>query len=375
VYCGVHVFEEEGGLAVFSELANEAPDALFALSLGGDILSWNRGSEALFGYTAAEAIGQSLERLLVPDDQRDEARRELSATGDVTRAFEATRRHKSGTLIVVAVAMRRLDPAGAQPYIAVSMRDVTRLRRLESERATMREASLRKSEFLVNMSHELRTPLNAIIGFAALMHRDAVGTLSMDHKEYVGDILTSAEHLLQLINDVLDLAKVESGKMEFRHERIDLPRLVEKACSLLRELATSKRLQIDIEIDPTISTVAVDPGRLKQVLYNYLSNAIKFTPAGGTITVRIGPANDPSEFRIDVEDTGIGIAEEHLSTLFVQFQQLDAGKRHPGTGLGLVLTKRIVEGHGGRVELRSVLGKGSTFSAILPRAAPPAIKA
>ena len=147
----------------------------------------------------------------------------------------------------------------------------------------MQEASRLKSEFLANMSHELRTPLNAIIGFAELMHRGKVGPVSAEHQEYLGDILTSSKHLLQLINDVLDLAKVESGKMEFRPEPVDLAKLAGEVRDILRGLAASKRLQVEIHVDPEVATVVVDPARVKQILYNYLSNAIKFTPEGGRI--------------------------------------------------------------------------------------------
>jgi signal transduction histidine kinase/CheY-like chemotaxis protein len=239
---------------------------------------------------------------------------------------------------------------------------------LEALNRRIQEGSRLKSEFLANMSHELRTPLNAIIGFAELMHRGKVGAVSTDQEEYLGDILTSSKHLLQLINDVLDLAKVESGKMEFRPESVDLAKLAREVCDILRGLAASERLQVDTHVDSEVATVVVDPARVKQILYNYLSNAIKFTPAGGRITIRILPEG-PALFRIDVEDTGVGIAADDLGKLFVEFQQLDASaaKEYQGTGLGLALTKKLAEAHGGHVAVRSTPGEGSTFSVILPR--------
>jgi len=260
----------------------------------------------------------------------------------------------------------------------ISFRDVSMKRRLEESRARTAELEFRgreaqqanrlKSEFLANMSHELRTPLNAIIGFADLMHRGKVGPVSAEHHEYLGDILTSSKHLLQLINEVLDLAKVESGKMEFRLESVDLTKLAREVCDIVRGLAASGRLKVETVVDPEVATVVVDPARVKQILYNYLSNAIKFTPSGGRITIRIGPEG-PALFRIDVEDTGVGIAAEDLGRLFVEFQQLDASaaKRYQGTGLGLALTKKLAEAHGGRVAVHSTPGEGSTFSVILPR--------
>jgi DNA-binding response OmpR family regulator len=171
-----------------------------------------------------------------------------------------------------------------------------------------------------------------------------------------------------LINDVLDLAKVESGKMDFRPEPVDLEQLVSEVRDVLRGLAANKQLQIEISVSPAIGPLTLDPGRLKQVLYNYLSNAIKFTPERGSVTVRAA-LEDDARFRLDVQDSGIGISAENLQRLFVEFQQLDASasKRHQGTGLGLALTKRIVEAQGGSIEVRSEAGKGSTFSAIFPR--------
>jgi CheY-like chemotaxis protein len=243
-------------------------------------------------------------------------------------------------------------------------------RDLEEQTRQVQEANRLKSEFLANMSHELRTPLNAIIGFSELMHDAKVGPVSAQHKEFLGDILASARHLLQLINDVLDLAKVEAGKMEFRPEPVDLARVVTEVQDVLRTLMAKKRIHVQSEIDLTLTHIVTDPGKLKQVLYNYLSNALKFTPDEGRVTVRVMPEGSEA-FRLEVEDTGIGIRREDQGRLFVEFQQLDAStaKKHPGTGLGLALTKRIVEAQGGRVGVRSTPGEGSVFFAILPRVA------
>jgi signal transduction histidine kinase len=232
----------------------------------------------------------------------------------------------------------------------------------------MHEATRLKSEFLANMSHELRTPLNAIIGFAELMFNGKVGPVSGDHKEYLGDILTSSRHLLQLINGVLDLAKIESGKIALRPEVVDLENIVTEVSDILRGLASTKRIRIETQVDPSMVAAVLDPSKLKQVLYNYLSNALKFTPEEGLVTIHVTP-EDRDRFRIEVEDTGIGIRRQDTHRLFVEFQQLDAGmaKKYAGTGLGLALTKRIVEAQGGSVGVRSEPGKGSTFWVVLPR--------
>jgi signal transduction histidine kinase len=240
---------------------------------------------------------------------------------------------------------------------------------LDVEKRRALEANRMKSEFLANMSHELRTPLNAILGFTKLMVHGKVGPLAPNHLEYLRDILSSSNHLLQLINDVLDLAKVEAGKMEFHAEHIDLGHLVNEVRDILHPVAAAKQIAIETAIDPVCESLYVDAGKLKQVLYNYLSNALKFTGDRGRIQLRASP-EDTRTLRIEVEDTGIGIRPDDLAVLFSEFKQLDssAGKRYQGTGLGLALTRRIVEAQGGTVGARSTFGQGSVFHAVLPRA-------
>lgn len=234
------------------------------------------------------------------------------------------------------------------------------------QNVAVQEASRMKSEFLANMSHELRTPLNAIIGFAQLLHDGEVRADMPEFQEFLGDILTSGQHLLQLINDVLDLSKVEAGKFEFHPEAVELGDLVREVLAILRNTAASKGVRVEQHVD-AIAGVELDTARFKQVLYNYVSNALKFTATDGFVKVRITKEGN-ADFRLEVEDSGVGIEEKDISRLFVEFQQLDAGaaKRHSGTGLGLALTKRLVEAQGGHVGVRSEVGKGSTFFAVLP---------
>nr|HEX4318604.1 response regulator [Kofleriaceae bacterium] len=286
---------------------------------------------------------------LIGPIQRTEARLAEIAAGDFTGHLDVPNRDELGSL---GANVNRMNDE---------------LQRVYGELET---ASRHKSEFHANMSHELRTPLNAIIGFAELLYDGQVEPGTPMHQEFLGDILSSGRHLLQLINDVLDLAKVESGKLDLRPESCDPGQLAREVVGLLRTSSAAKRLRVDVDIDDAVGRAHIDPGRFKQVVYNFVSNAIKFTPDGGDVTVRVVPElGDPRRFRLDVRDTGVGIAAEDMDRLFVEFQQLESGaaKRHQGTGLGLALTKRLIEAQGGTVGVASELGAGSTFHAVLPR--------
>ena len=243
------------------------------------------------------------------------------------------------------------------------------LHQLEAENRQFQEASRLKSQFLANMSHELRTPLNAIIGFAELIHAGAVKGDPLKEQRFLGHICTSGRHLLQLINDVLDLSKVEAGKFEFFPEPVDLAVLIHDVSDVLQTSIMQKNVRLSVDIAPTLGRVVIDAARLKQALYNYLSNAIKFSADHGQVQVRAF-AEGAAQFRVEVEDHGIGIAATDVKRLFGDFEQLDAGhaKRHQGTGLGLALTRRLVRAQGGEVGVRSTLGEGSTFYLVLDRA-------
>jgi PAS domain S-box-containing protein len=240
--------------------------------------------------------------------------------------------------------------------------------RLEAENRKVAEASRMKSEFLANMSHELRTPLNGIIGFSELLSDERPGPLNRKQKEYLGDVLNSANHLLQLINDVLDLAKVEAGKFDFQPEPFLLAQAIEETCAVVRGMANKKQIVLGTHIDPAVGTVRLDEHRFKQICYNLLSNAVKFTDAGGKVEIAAGPGEN-GFFEVRVTDTGIGIKEGDMERLFREFEQLESGaaRRFEGTGLGLALTKKLVEMQGGNVSATSEYGKGSTFTVVLPR--------
>jgi signal transduction histidine kinase len=234
-------------------------------------------------------------------------------------------------------------------------------------------ANRHKSEFLANMSHELRTPLNAIIGFSEVLKERMFGALNEKQTEYVADIHASGRHLLSLINDILDLSKVEAGRMELALAPFDLPSAISDAFTLVHERAARHDIALEIEIDARLGRFTGDERKFKQILMNLLSNALKFTPAGGRVSLMAAPLDDGIE--VSVADTGIGIAPEDQELIFEEFRQVqsDEASRREGTGLGLALTRRLVELHGGHIQVQSELGKGSTFTFTLSGELQPAI--
>jgi CheY-like chemotaxis protein/two-component sensor histidine kinase len=226
-------------------------------------------------------------------------------------------------------------------------------------------ASRHKSEFLASMSHELRTPLNAVLGFSEVLLERMFGDINERQEEYLRDIHGSGQHLLELLNEILDLSKVEAGRMELDYTRFDLRDLLEGAVLMLRERAATRRIDLRVEVEPGVADVYSDALRLKQVVLNLLTNAVKFTGEEGSIQVRarrVGP-----QFHVFVSDTGIGVPEQDRDRIFESFQQGGRGaSREEGTGLGLTLSRRIVELLGGRLWLDSEVGVGSTFTFSLP---------
>jgi signal transduction histidine kinase len=238
-------------------------------------------------------------------------------------------------------------------------------RELERKGRELEIASGHKSEFLASMSHELRTPLNAISGFAQVLRKQVFGEINAKQHEYLGDILSSADHLLALINDVLDLSKVEAGQIELRVAPFSLREALERGVVMVRERASKEGVQVGLAATPDVGTVSGDERRIRQVIFNLLSNAVKFTPAGGAVDV--SAVRVDGEVQIAVADTGPGIAPEDQERIFEEFQQTEAGlAQHEGTGLGLALSKRLVELHGGRIWVDSEPGSGSTFVFTLP---------
>jgi signal transduction histidine kinase len=238
---------------------------------------------------------------------------------------------------------------------------------LEEQNVRMREAARVKGEFVAHMSHEFRTPLTAILALGEMLYDEKAGPLSPIQKQYIDDVLSSGRHLLGLINQVLDVAKLEAGKLSMRYSSCSPCALAEETLTTLRPLAGEKHIALRTDCARAPRSVVTDPGRFRQILYNYLSNALAFTPNGGVVTLGIfRVAGD--RYRVEVRDTGSGIAPENMERLFKEFSQVDTpgGFSRDGAGLGLALTKRIVEAQGGNVGAASALGAGSTFYAELP---------
>ena len=259
--------------------------------------------------------------------------------------------------------------SGLEHQVQDRTRELTSaLSRLDEQARELEAVSHHKSQFLANMSHELRTPLNAISGFSQVLRKQLYGEINEKQAEYLDDILASARHLELLIDDVLDLSKVEAGQIELQLAPFSLPAALDRGVVIVRERATKEGVQISLSSAPGTHTVIGDERRVRQVIFNLLSNAVKFTPAGGTVDVAV--ARIDGEVRVSVSDNGPGIAKEDQVRIFEEFQQATAGKeQREGTGLGLALSKRLVELHDGRIWVESEPGKGSMFAFTLP--APP----
>jgi GAF domain-containing protein/anti-sigma regulatory factor (Ser/Thr protein kinase) len=249
---------------------------------------------------------------------------------------------------------------------ALAIQNARLFRELADKSQQLEAASRHKSEFLANMSHELRTPLNAILGFSEVLTERMFGDLNPKQEEYLRDIHGSGQHLLSLINDILDLSKVEAGRLELELRQFHLPTALDNALTLVRERATRHGIALDVAMDPGVGDIVADERKVKQILLNLLSNAVKFTPAGGRIGLT-ATATDET-LTISVSDTGIGIAPEDQAAIFDEFRQVgrDDARKQEGTGLGLTLAKKFVELHGGEIAVRSQVGQGSTFTFTLP---------
>ena len=369
-------------------------DALMTTDPRGIITDVNKQMEALTGCTRDELIGAPFKNYFTDSSRAEAAIKRVLNEGKVTN-YELTARARNGQLTVVSYnATTFHDRDRSLQGVFASARDMTELKRIEQallqKNIELEEASRMKSQFLANMSHELRTPLNAIIGFSEVLKDGLVGELTDQQRGFIGDIFSSGTHLLSLINDILDLSKVEAGKMMLDLEPVEVSSLFANSLSIIREKASARQIALSMEMTDDLGSMQVDARKVKQIVYNLLSNAVKFSAEGGAVTLRAGrvpgdsvgqlsgdwsgrnfplPPTDFTEFmQICVVDSGIGIPPEGLLQLFTPFTQTDSGlaRRFEGTGLGLAMVKLLAELHGGTVAVESAVGKGSRFTVWLP---------
>ncbi len=369
-------------------------DALMTTDPRGIITDANKQMEGLTGCTRDELIGAPFKNFFTDPSRAEAGINQVLREGKVTN-LELTARARNGTLTVVSYnASTFHDRDRVLQGVFAAARDVTELKlfeqRLRQKNLELEEASRMKSEFLANMSHELRTPLNAIIGFSEVLVDGLLGEMTDQQRGFIGDIFSSGTHLLSLINDILDLSKVEAGKMTLDLEPVQVFSLFENSLSIIREKAAARDIRLVMDVPRELGSIRSDARKVKQIVYNLLSNAVKFSSERDEVTLRaervsreevgllsestIGrsfplPDNEFDEFlKISVIDNGIGISPEGLESLYKPFSQIDSGlaRKFEGTGLGLAMVKLLADLHGGAVAVESEVGKGSCFTVWLP---------
>jgi len=348
----------------FRMIVESAPNAMVLINGEGKTTLVNSQMEKIFGYSKEDLINVEFENI-IPSlfKERDAGYRNsffaMLPDTPVNNVHNLFAMHKDGTIFPVEISFHPIEHAEGTLVLAIII-DITERKNQEVNRL--------KSEFLTNMSHELRTPMNAIIGFSEMLIDKKVGELNAKQLEYLNDIYASGTHLLQLINDVLDLSKIEAGKIELITESFSVPNVIGEVVKVLKPLADKKGITISLYLLESVDRVCIDKSKFRQILYNLLSNAIKFSNWEGGISIETFPSNDNC-FALKVRDTGIGIAREDIDRLFAPFVQLDSGtaRRQEGSGLGLTLTKKIVELHHGKIIVESEINQGSEFTIILPR--------
>ncbi|HEV8598071.1 MAG TPA: response regulator [Gemmatimonadales bacterium] len=362
-------------------------DRFFTLSLDMLCIAKSDGYFKRLNPAFTQTLGWSVEELLErpflefvhPDDRAAtlrEVERQTIAGEDVLH-FENRYQHKDGSWRTLS--WKSVPYPGGLMY--ATARDVTELREAEAALRRSTEAAeaanRAKSAFLAKMSHELRTPLNSIIGFSEILEDESVGPLTEKQRRYVSNVLLSGRNLLQLINDILDLSKVEAGRMELVTSEFEVAAALDQILGIVTALADKKRLSVQVSVPEALPLILADQAKFKQILFNLLGNAIKFTPEGGRIAIlarRVagsGPHEETEWLEVSVADTGVGVPLEDQERIFGEFEQSRGGSGHPqqGTGLGLALTKKLVELHGGQLSLESEVGRGSTFRFTLPYSA------
>ncbi|MDQ3247613.1 MAG: PAS domain S-box protein [Chloroflexota bacterium] len=359
----------------YRALFNSVPIGIYRSSLEGRQLRANPALVNLNGYSGeAEmlaAVNDIASEWYVDPNRRNEFQRILEEQGSVLNFESEIYRHKTRGRIWISESALLVRNSEGQPlFYQGTVEDVTRRKQSEQEQehliAQLAKAVRLKDEFLASMSHELRTPLNGILGTSEALQEAIYGALNAKQAKAVTTVQASGEHLLALINDILDLAKIEAGQLDLTRTLVDVGVLCQASLHLIQPVVSKKQLQVAFTLDPQVTLIEADERRLKQILLNLLSNAVKFTSAGGSVGLDVRAGKAVVEFT--VWDTGLGIAEASMARLFKPFVQLDSrlGRQHEGTGLGLALVYRMVELHGGSVVVESEVGQGSRFSVLLP---------
>jgi PAS domain S-box-containing protein len=362
--------EVSKGKTYIENLVENAGDAIVSTDVADRILTWNRAAEVLFGHSKDEARGQSLAILLPPEQANDleEIRSKVRHTG-VIRNLEVRRKRKDGVIIEAALAVSPIkDATGSVTGFLHLAKDITE--KIHYERR-LRDLDKLKSDFVSNVSHELRTPLTAIKASADNMLDGLVGDLSEKQTRYLARIKSNADRLARLINDLLDLSRIEAG-IKLKPRNLDLVTIAKEVTESLRPVAADKLITLTMESPDDTVIAWADPDRISEILMNLLGNAIKFTPTNGEVTLFLqGSGNE--WVKISVADTGPGIPSDEANRIFDKFYQVTQPEKQKamGTGLGLSITKALVEMHGGKIWLESEAGRGSIFSFILPAAEQP----
>ena len=385
--------ESEARLTRFKQTLDATLDCVFIFDAQSLKFSYvNQGAIRQFGYSEEEFLQMTALDIEISQDTPGGADADfrtlvkpLLEGMEDSLLFQKLARRKDKQPFPVEVFLQYMNSpeTGDSARFVAIVRDITTRKKLEETLIQAKDqaeaANRAKSEFISSVSHELRTPLNAIIGFSKLLQNPRIGPLNEDQEAYIADVVHSAEHLMQLINDLLDLSKIEAGKLALDPAPACLADILTNSLTIVREKARQHNLSLQSEIAPEIielPPVLMDARKVKQILFNLLSNAAKFTPDGGKIVVAAqlqaaspeGDGSTPAHAVISVRDSGIGIAPDQQERIFGAFEQVDNSysKQQQGTGLGLALTRRLVELHGGRVQVESALGQGSTFSFHLP---------
>ena len=367
----------EAEIREMRSILDTATDGIVVVDRGGLILSLNRPAEALFGYEYHEIARRPFTELFAPESERL-AREYLDglAANGVASALNAGRevigRVRQGGLIPLFMTMGRIGEG--MPKFCAVLRDITQWKRAEEDllnaKRTAERASSAKSDFLAKISHEIRTPLNAVLGFSEVILKEQFGPLGNErYREYMRDIHTSGEHLVSLINDLLDLSKIEAGKLDLVFASVNLNELVRGCVALMQPQANQQRIIIRSSLAPNLPPVTADARSVRQIVLNLLSNSIKFTGAGGQVIVSTA-ASERGEATLRVRDTGDGMTEKEIETAMEPFRQLATSTRHGsgGTGLGLPLTKALAEANRARFAIKSAKDAGTLVEITFPGA-------